>query len=166
MEWRLIGLALAVCLNTKFGFASFSFSVSTARPHLEESKNIPIPRPEFDALLGRSEKLLNVHDDQYDNSIRNHIVKSALKAEFGEDRVKSLPLAVQRNKQNSEFVTWSGTDTVLGTFSKHVELRPETRVTRLVLSAVGNKIEGVLCRDLKTKKDFLIKAKVRILLCY
>lgn len=138
----------------------------TARPHLEESENIHkvIPKDEFDALLGESEVLLNVHDDQYDNSIRHHIVKSALSEAYGKGRVKSLPLAVQRNKQNPEFVTWSGTNTVLGEYASKIELRSETRVTRLVRKAIGNKIEGALCRDLRTHEDFLITAKVCFLL--
>lgn len=105
-----------------------------------------------------------MHDDQYDNSIRQHIVKTALTNVYGKDRVKSLPLAVQRNKENPEFVTWSGTDTVLGEYASKIELKSETRVTRLVRSAVGNKIEGALCRDLKTHTDFLITAKVCFLL--
>ncbi|KAF8608603.1 pyranose 2-oxidase [Ceratobasidium sp. AG-I] len=136
------------------------------RPHQEERNENPIPNDEFDQLLTRSEKLLNVHDDQYDNSVRQHIVKTALAKEYGEDRVKSLPLAVERNKANPEYVTWSGTNTVLGEeCARKLILKSETRVTKLLVNEYTREIYGALCRDLKSKKDFLVQADKYVIAC-
>lgn len=73
----------------------------------------PIPPKEFSTLLNRASNMLNVHEDQYDGSIRHTVVKETLANALGDDRVRNMPLGVERrNIENS--VTWTGTNTVLG----------------------------------------------------
>ncbi|KAG8698255.1 Pyranose 2-oxidase [Ceratobasidium sp. 395] len=135
-------------------------------PHKEEKKLCPIPAEEFDNLLQQAYTLLNVNLNEYDHSIRHTVVKEALTACYGEERIKNLPLAVKRNTDNPEYVTWSGVDTILGQYahSERFKLLTETRVTRLIFPPEGGKkVERVLVRDLNAsedKRDYVINAKI------
>ena len=84
---------------------------------------------------------------------------------LGIERVESLPLAVERRKDNHHFVTWSGSDTVLGNVVNNKEtftLLAEHRVTRVVpVLGSPNKIAAVLLRDLNADEDKLVIAEVR-----
>ncbi|QRW21546.1 GMC oxidoreductase [Rhizoctonia solani] len=88
-------------------------------PHPEEREASPLPKEEFLKYINEAGTLLNVNLDQYDLSVRHNLVKKVLQNAYGEDAVKNLPLAVKRRK-NRGYVTWSGSDTVLGeTYSKN-----------------------------------------------
>lgn len=135
---------------------------SIATPDVEETVNNPILEAELTPLLDRGRKLLNVNSDQYDGSIRHEVVKSTLVTALGQPRgVKSLPLAVERRKENPAYVTWSGTDTVLGeaVHNPRFRLWPEARVTKVYPSVPGE-VGAVLVRDLAKNADVLVLAKV------
>ena len=143
-----------------------------ARPHKEERICNPIDETEFDQLLTRAERLLRVHTDQYDCSIRHRVIKNTLIKALGEDRgVQGLPLAVERRTDNPSFVTWTGTDVVFGqdilaeaavtTRPRRFTLMTETMVVKLVAHTDGT-AQAVLVRDLGRDEDFLVFAKVRI----
>ena len=106
---------------------------------------------------------LNVKHDQYDMSIRHNIVKNTLASSVFGNRVHNLPLAVERRKDNPDYVTWSGPDTILGGAKKkfHPELLAEHRVTKVVENVASKEISGVLLRDLNEDEDKLVLAKVR-----
>lgn len=139
-----------------------------AIPHQEEREENHIPSHELDRLLQEAGKLLNVKDDQYDMSIRHNIVKNTLasSAVFG-DRVHNLPLAVERRKDNPDYVTWSGPNTILADAGKKFypdgpwQLLTEHRVTKVVENVASKEISGVLLRDLNKDEDKLVLAKVR-----
>ncbi|KAF8593009.1 pyranose 2-oxidase [Ceratobasidium sp. AG-I] len=138
------------------------------RPEPEEREKKPksISDGDFIKLLEAAEDLLHVRKDQYDHSIRHSVVKEALAKVFGKERVENLPLAVKRRDENKEYVTWSGTNTVLGEYADKLILRSETRVTRLDLNPANRKeIRGVLCRNLRTHEDILITAKKYVIAC-
>ncbi|KAH0829016.1 hypothetical protein J3R83DRAFT_2470 [Lanmaoa asiatica] len=84
-------------------------------PHAKERVRNPIPSDELDALLDEARVLLNVHEHEYDHSIRQTVVKEALQAHLPDpNRVRNLPLAVKRRDDNPHYVTWTGPNTVLG----------------------------------------------------
>ena len=133
-----------------------------AHPHTGERVNCPIPSEEFEALLEESAKLLNVHEHEFDISIRHREIKKVLTKAFPDRKFINIPLAVERRKENTRYVTWSGANTVLGDALKsdRLTIRDETRFTA-VYSAFDNKTARVaLLRDLKTNKDILVFAKV------
>jgi pyranose oxidase len=136
-------------------------------PHAEERKLNPIAPVELDFLLNRAREILDVTTDQYNNSIRHNTVLDALKA--GTTRnIQPLPLAVRRRKDNPIYVTWSGSNTVLGDAvkSQRFTLSPETRVTKVYRDIKDpTKILGVLIRDLKTEKDRFVVAKAVVIAC-
>ncbi|KAL0953020.1 hypothetical protein HGRIS_007223 [Hohenbuehelia grisea] len=137
-------------------------------PHEEERVNNPIPKAELDSLLDRAKDLLNVHLHEYDHSIRHQVVKSILQGYLPDRHVDGLPLAVERRKDNPQFVTWTGSNTVLGAQAKNPNftLSPETRVTRLcTLNDEPGRISGALLRELNTDKDVIVIAKTFIIAC-
>jgi len=141
------------------------WTCAVPRPHLEESKNCPFPRTELDALIDRASVLINMHANEFDESIRHRVVRKTLNDAYGPSRpFTNLPLAVKRN-ENKKFVTWSGADTVFGDSIKspRFTLKAETRVTRLLVD--GGNVVGALLKDLQTRKEILVKAKSYVIAC-
>jgi len=136
-------------------------------PHAEEREKNPIAPAELDQLLTRSRNILHVTTDQYDGSIRHNTVLDALRA--GTTRnIQPLPLAVRRRTDNPLYVTWSGSNTVLGDAvdNPRFTLSAETRVTRVIRDPEDqSKIYGVLVRDLKTDTDHFVLAKAVVITC-
>lgn len=136
-------------------------------PHAEERKTNPIASAELDQLLLRARGILDVNTDQYDDSIRHNTVLDALRD--GTNRnIQPLPLAVRRRADNPVYVTWSGSNTVLGDAlgNPRFTLSPETRVTEVVRDlADQSKVLGVLVRDLKTDTDHFVVAKAVVIAC-
>ncbi|KAG8688771.1 Pyranose 2-oxidase, partial [Ceratobasidium sp. 394] len=142
-------------------------------PHDEELEMCPIERGAMRNLLQRAKTLLNVHEDQFEHSIRHQLIKKTLSDIFASQGrvVKSLPLAGERSKANDQYITWSGTDTILGDFisakDEHgrdrFKLLTECLVVKFVLEA--NKVVDALVRDLRTGKEHIIKAKAYVAAC-
>lgn len=108
--------------------------------------------------------MLNVHSDQYDDSIRQIVVKETLQQTLDASRgVTTLPLGVERRTDNPIYVTWTGADTVLGDVPKSPRfvLVTETRVTKLIVSETNpTQVVAALLRNLNTSNDELVVAKV------
>jgi pyranose oxidase len=159
-------------------------------PHPDERKNSPLPENELLGLIDEAGKLLNVHSDQYDCSVRHTLVREVLKATYkgqreGHDIVTNLPLAVERNAENDEFVTWSGADTVLGPYATGQDPRfsllaqhklygfaregtpdsgdPENPYKYLYQGS--GPIKFACVKNLKTKKYITIQAKHYVVAC-
>ena len=94
------------------------WTCATPRHHPTIERSDIYSDEEWDRLYRTGEALLNTHRHEFDMSLRHHVVREALSAEFTELRepyqVQNLPLAVERRADQPEFVTWTGTDTVLG----------------------------------------------------
>lgn len=136
----------------------------SAFPHEEERVNNPIPKQELDGLLQRAYTLLNVHEHEYDGSIRHTVVKETLEKALGPTRdVQSLHLAVKRREDNPAFVTWTGSDTVLGDAAKdpRFTLLTETKVTKICVDKSGETVCAKI-KDLRTQVTKYVFAKVRL----
>jgi pyranose oxidase len=159
-------LNLGACAVTRtVGGMATHWTCAVPRPHLEESKNCPFPRPELDALLDRASTLINMNPNEFDESIRHRVVRETLNKAYGPNRpFTNLPLAVKRN-ENKKFVTWSGADTVFGETTKNPRftLKAETRVTRLLVE--NGEVIGALLKDLQTRQELLVKAKNYVIAC-
>ena len=137
--------------------------MNPAIPNDEETKENPIKKDELKILLDRASKLLNVHDDQYDSSIRHTIVKKWLTDNLPKARnVRNLRLGVKRREDNPAYVTWTGTDTVFGKTLEdpRFELWQESRVTSLHHLPNDKKVVLAKVRKLATDEDVLVFAKV------
>ncbi|CAE6528111.1 unnamed protein product [Rhizoctonia solani] len=162
-------------------------------PHPDERKNSPIADDELLKLIDEAGELLNVNSNEYDKSIRHNLVKDVLakaypgKSEEGIERVKNLPLAVKRN-ENPAYVTWSGSDTVLG--KKYAEQKDDRFTLLAEHKLVGfardgepvigkgesqdfdqrlrygtGKIKFAYVKDIKNNKYLAIPAKYYIVAC-
>ncbi|KAG8710639.1 Pyranose 2-oxidase [Ceratobasidium sp. 395] len=152
------------------GGMSTHWTCACPEPHDEELELCPIERNTMRGLLQRAKKLLNVHDNQFENSLRHQLVKKTLSDALASQGriVKSLDLAGERSKANPEYITWSGADTVLGDSinlkddqgGNRFRLLTECLVVKFVLEG-DNKVAGALVRDLRTGTEHIVKAKAR-----
>lgn len=140
----------------------------------------------WDNLYDQAEEYLNVHPRRhrpthpYEHSIRHQIVVGVLKEAFPEIQPpyhpQALPLACERRseiiKDNqkllSEFVTWSGADTVLKPILDHpeqyshlFEIREQHRCTKLIHQ--DGRIQGAMIKNLIESKIIVVQAKKYII---
>lgn len=142
-----------------------------AEPHDEELVECPIERGTMRLLLHHGKNLLNVHEDQFEDSVRHQLVKKALTEAFASESrlVKSLPLAGERSKVNRDYVTWSGVDTILGDYilakdaqgRNRFKLIPEFLVVKLICDPkIPGKVMNAVVRNLRTGNKRGISARV------
>ena len=162
VAWPPIGLALPVSSMSTLEANGLHLSGVVAIPHSEERVNCPIPPEEFEDLLQQAGELLNVNENEFDISIRHRELKKVLTKAFPNREVKNIPLAVKRREDNPQYVTWSGSDTLLGDAigNDRLTIRDETRVTAVFRGFDPRRVRAALLRDLKSNKDVLIFAKV------
>jgi len=162
-------LGASAVTRTVGGMATH-WTCATPNPHAEELPDT-FTSSKWDALYARAKTLVKTNLTAFDNSIRHNVVKDTLNDAYKNDpgRVfKNLPLAVERRTDNPEYVTWTGSDTVLGDLAvpgknPRFTLKAETRATAFV--HLGNKIHGVLLRDLSIDQDFVVIAKAYVAAC-
>lgn len=151
------------------------WTCATPRHHPTLERSDVYTDAEWDRLYDEGEKLLNTNKNEFDDSIRHVIVRDTLQKEFSElpdgYGVQNLPLAVERRKDNPQFVHWTGTDTVLGPLADgHQDeepfiLKAQHRCTRLVPSSDGSRIEYAEVQNLMEWKTIHIKANTYVVAC-
>jgi pyranose oxidase len=131
----------------------------------------------WDELYGAGEKLLRTNQDAFKNSIRHKLVLKAIKEHYllnpqfappPEYPVQALPMAVTRSTdpRNNEFVSYTGTDTILADVIDDPELRenleilPESRVKLLVKA--GDAIDHAVIEDLMEGDAYEVHAGVYV----
>jgi len=148
------------------------WTCATPRHHPTIERYAGIPSDEWDQRYAEAEKLLGTHLHEFDDSIRNTVVRETLENEYSELKapyqVQRLPLAVKRRDDNSEFVTWSGTDTVFGDLADGAHpdlftLHPQWRCKRLIRKPDGKSIDYAEVEDLIHWKTYHIYAKAFVL---
>jgi pyranose oxidase len=126
-----------------------------AIPEFHERLERPpfIAAAEWRALYDRAAALLNRHLDVFHCSVRHRVIKTELRARGWP--VEDTPMAAERTR-GSEFVNYSGADTILGTLAEpgaheRFDIVAEHCVQRLVRSP-GNEhvIDHAEIVDLKT----------------
>lgn len=151
------------------------WTCATPRHHPTMERNDIYPADEWDRLYDQGEEILNTHRHEFDDSIRHVVVREALANEFTEleepYNVQNLPLAVERRKDNPEFVRWTGTDTVLGPLADGpldqdpFVLKEQHRCTRLVTNGDGSKIEYAEVQNLKEWETLHVHANLYVVCC-
>jgi pyranose oxidase len=151
------------------------WTCATPRQHPVLERSDVYPDEEWDRLYIEGERLLNTHSHEFDGSIRHIVVREALQEEYPElpegYGVQNLPLAVERRKDNPQFVHWTGTDTVLGPLADGdldrdpFVLKPEHLCTRLVQSRDGSRIEYAEIQNLVEWQTLHVKASTYIVCC-
>lgn len=148
---------------------------NTPRHHPKVEQVPYISDVDWNLLYGHAESLLNTRWDVFEDSIRNTVVKEALKSsDYGKNLdpkypVQNLPVAGERSKVNNELVHYSGSDTVLGDLLENppkgqFEIRPQHRVKKLVFknTKARDRIEYAVVEDLIGWKTYHVYADLFI----
>jgi pyranose oxidase len=151
------------------------WTCATPRHHPSLERSSIYSDQEWDRLYREAETLLNTHRHEFDNSIRHTVVRETLRQAFSElppeYGVQNLPLAVERRKDNPEFVHWTGTDTVFGPLANGDQdrepfiLKEQHLCTRLVPSRDGARIEYAEVQDLMQWRTLHIHANTFVVAC-
>jgi len=147
-------------------FGGMSTHWTCATPEL----NSEVERPDvFDDktwkdLYKQAKALVKTSTTEFDDSIRQQLVKYVLRNAFPERKVDSLPLACARNKDNPDFVTWSSSATIFSdiTDGKHGNFKVLTEhlCTKLVFDPNSTKDIGcAYVQDLRSNKTVRIFAE-------
>lgn len=151
------------------------WTCATPRHHPTIERSDMYTNQEWDRLYTAGEELLNTHKHEFDGSIRHMIVRDALQNEYSElpeaYGVQNLPLAVERRKDNPDFVHWSGTDTVLGPLADGLQdaepfiLKQQHRCFKLVPTADGSTVDHAVIQNLMEWGSYNVRAKTYIVCC-
>ena len=96
------------------------WTAAIPREHPTIERSSLLTHDEWTKYYEESEKLLKLSHTLFEDSIRNTVVKNVLKETYptltrnNKYPPQNLPLAGERRAEDKEFVTWSGSNTVLG----------------------------------------------------
>ncbi|KAI0265047.1 pyranose 2-oxidase [Gloeopeniophorella convolvens] len=165
-------LGASAVTRTVGGMATH-WTCATPTPRFDELPDTYKPE-EWKSLYTRARAILKTNDTSYDHSIRHTVVKEALQKGYGVGReVASLPLALNlRRTDNSDFVTWTGSNTILGKLAEpgykgNFTLRVSLTCFFFYDVSGGNvnQICGAYLRDLKDNKPIIVRAKIYVAAC-
>src|SRR5882724_8580643 len=91
---------------------------NTPRHHPRLERISFISAEEWDQLYSVAEGYLNTHNDAFDMSVRHRTIREVLERHYGSRlpkgyEVQSMPMGVERRKDNPELVYWTGSDNIL-----------------------------------------------------
>ncbi|KAI5926247.1 hypothetical protein F4810DRAFT_725958 [Camillea tinctor] len=145
----------------------------TPRQHPKLERSNLFNSEEWDRLYTEAEERIKTNSTIFEDSIRHQLVKHVLQDYtygHGEREFIPMPLAVQKFPDQT-YLEWSCPATVFGHItrtpdrpgSKLFTLRPQARCTRLIRNKMegpnSGVVEAALCKDLKTNKPFIVRAK-------
>lgn len=145
----------------------------TPRQHKDLERSDLFNDQEWDKLYAEAEERIKTNSTLFDDSIRQQLVLETLRAgEYGHGDRKFIPMPLAAEKlPDQTYTEWSCSATVFGDITRTVDrpgnslftLLSQTRCTQLVTSHIPGPgygdVEGALCKDLKTNREFLVKAK-------
>lgn len=153
------------------------WTACTPRQHPKLERSDLFSDSEWNALYGEAEKRLKTNSTLYDDSIRQQLVLDTLrKGEYyhGDRDFKPMPLAAQKLPDQTYF-EWSCSATIFGDITKTIDnpgnknftLRSQVQCIKLITSHMPGPeygvVLGALCKDLKTNKTFLVRARKYVL---
>jgi pyranose oxidase len=149
------------CKNLKAAAASYCvggmavhWTCACPRQHPTIERSPLISMQEWEDLYKEGEELLHIHDNLFDDSVRNKIVRKVLKETYpdlpAEYKSQNLPLAAELNPDCKEFVNWTGTDVILGDalikmlddpVNDNFQLKPQWQCIKLVCTEEEDSIK-------------------------
>jgi len=119
------------------------WTCSTPRMHPTIERSPIVSDDDWDRYYSEAEKAFKTTQHAFDCSIRTTLVRETLQSEFselsGSAAAQNLPLAVERNPKNPQFVYWSSAATILGPlafeyekFKGRFEIREEQQARKFV----------------------------------
>jgi pyranose oxidase len=152
-------------------FVHWTNNTPRQHPILERMKILT--DAEWDDLYNCAEALFNVHSNVFTSSIRHQVIKERLKKMYAgrlsvPDLPDNMPMGAERRLDNSEFVYYTGSDTVLGPLSLHkfddtFAILPEHRVKELTVK--GSRVESAIVDNMLSGERFRVYADEFIVAC-
>ncbi len=90
------------------------WSCAIPRYHSDLEQSSLLSVNEWDVLYKKSEQLLRLSTDVFNDSIRHYVVKTTISTLLPDRQVQDMPLAVQKNAHNEDLVNWVGPNMILG----------------------------------------------------
>ncbi|KAF3023517.1 hypothetical protein E8E14_007863 [Neopestalotiopsis sp. 37M] len=148
----------------------------TPRQHPKLERSDLFNDSEWDALYGEAEERIKTNSTLYSDSIRQQLVLDTLRKghyHHGDREFKPMPLAAQKLPDQTYF-EWSCSATLFGDITKTVDrpgaknftLKSQVQCIRLITSqdtSPDGVVLGALCKDLKTDRQFLVRARKYVL---
>jgi pyranose oxidase len=165
--------AAAACYAV--GGMATHWTCATPRHHPAVERSDLLTASEWNTLYREAEQLFKTNTETFGESVRHQIVLQTLRDEYSEllepYDVQSLPLAVERRRDNPAFVRWSGTDTILGPLADgrqepgEFDLRPDHLCMRLFRTPDGERIERAELRNLRDWRIVHVEANDFVVAC-
>jgi pyranose oxidase len=119
---------------------------------------------EWEILYSDAEIILHKNTDLFDQSQRHRHIKESLNSHFEDNRVTNLPVAGFR-PDNSEFINWTGSDTILDPIISDSRFKLFSRHQTMKLIHENGQVKCASVRNLDTKEDLEIEAKYFFVCC-
>ena len=143
---------------------------NTPRQHPTLERISFIGGDEWDHLYACAEALFNVHSNVFENSIRNQVIKERLRALYkgrltGAYVPQNMPMGAERRSDDSEFVYYTGGDTILGPLTLHPQddtfrILPGHRVRQLAVKS--GRVTGAIVDDMVRGQSLNVSADLFI----
>ncbi|KAI1097946.1 hypothetical protein F4804DRAFT_338689 [Jackrogersella minutella] len=168
-QQRRYNLAASAATRTVGGMSSH-WTCCTPRQHPLERSTL-FTDDEWDELYKKAEALFDTNPTVFDDSVRHRLVKqvvaNAVEKTKGQNRtVKSMPLACKRPSENSPYIEWSCTATILGDLAdpslmkeNKFDMKPQWQCDMLHINLHTKKVEGAILIDLVKNEEWLVTAK-------
>lgn len=155
------------------GGMSSHWTACTPRQHPTLERSTLFTNQEWDALYNEAEGRIKTTETLVNDSIRHQLVLQELRKYNygnGDREFKSMPLAAEHIPEQ-RYIQWSSAATMFGDITRTADrpgnelftLKSQIRCTKLEVDnangvALG-KINGVMCKNLRTGEEFLVQAK-------
>ncbi|KAI2469977.1 hypothetical protein F4781DRAFT_392449 [Annulohypoxylon bovei var. microspora] len=165
-----VNLTSSAATRTVGGMSSH-WTCCTPRQHpLERSDLFTDER--WDELYTKVEQLFDTNSTTFDNSVRHRLVGKVLEEAFQTEReVRSMPLACKRPSDNSSYIRWSSTASILGEYADlstntagRFDMLSQNQCDVLSINRDSYKVEAAIIRDLVSNKDYVVDAD-RYVIC-
>ena len=158
---------------------SSHWTCCTPRQHPLERSTL-FSEKEWNELYADAEALFNTNHTIFDNSVRHRLVKKVLERAVEQDHadvqeqterqekrnVVSMPLACKKPYENSQYIEWSCTATILGDLADPSRkeddgfcVKPQSQCDWLMIDHANGTVQGAVVTDLVKNEKYLITAK-------
>lgn len=146
---------------------STHWTCATPRPHVALERSDIFDNDTWETLYTKAERYLGTSRNEFTFSIRQRLVSDTL----GESLTRlfpnsgrtilPLPLACKRNvaPENTDFVTWAATNTILGETVKDLHLLSDHHCTKLLYDSDGKSLILASIKSLRDKRRTYVIAK-------
>lgn len=148
---------------------STHWTCATPEQHKDLERSDIFSDAEWAGLYKEAAGYLKTSRTEFDNSIRQQLVKEKLATAFDKmfpevvpkREILSLPLACKRNELNPDYVTWTATDTILGDTvnDPKFHLLSNHQCTKVLHDPSSGKIIAATVKNLEEKGRIYVFAK-------